>query len=92
MFEQKTIKVNEKEYVLQKLPIRKALEIRQKWTLSSGLTDDVVMADEVFKHIVVEPKVKLDDFEDVAEVEEIVAQAVVFQYVEKQKKETSNEE
>ena len=78
-FEQKTVEVMGKEYVLQKLPIRKALEIRQKWTLPSGITDDVTMYDECLANIVV----KMEDFEDISELELLVAECVFFQYMAK---------
>lgn len=82
-FEQKKVTVKGKEYVLQKLPIRKALEIRQKWTLPSGITDDVTMYDECLANIVVSPKVKMEDFEDISELELLVAECVFFQYMAK---------
>ncbi len=82
-FEQKKVTVKGKEYVLQKLPIRKALEIRQKWTLPSGITDDVKMYDACLEHIVVNPKVKMEDFEDISELELLVAECVFFQYMAK---------
>lgn len=82
-FEQKTVEVKGKKYVLQKLPIRKALEIRQKWTLPTGIADDVTMYDECLANIVVSPKVKMEDFEDISELELLVAECVFFQYMAK---------
>lgn len=82
-FEQKTVEVMGKEYVLQKLPVRKALELRMKWTLPSGITDDVVMFEECLKNIVVSPKVKLDEFENLSELELLVAECLFFQYTVK---------
>lgn len=82
-FEQKTVEVMGKKYVLQKLPIRKALEIRQKWTLPSGMTDDVVMYDECLANIVVNPKVKIEDFEDLGELELLITECLFFQYMAK---------
>lgn len=81
-FEQKTVEVKGKKYVLQKLPIRKALEIRQKWTLPTGIADDVTMYDECLKHIVVSPKVKIEDFENISELELLVAECIFFQYMD----------
>lgn len=82
-FEQKTVTVEGNEYVLQKLPIRKALELRQKWTLPNGITDDVVMYEECLKHIVVSPKKKIEDFQSIAELEELILECIFFQYMEK---------
>lgn len=89
-FEQKTVKVMGKEYVLQKLPIRKALELRQKWTLPSGITDDITMADECLANIVVNPKVKMEDFEEISELELLVAECVFFQYSAKKAESLKN--
>lgn len=82
-FEQKTVTVEGNEYVLQKLPIRKALELRQKWTLPNGITDDVVMYEECLKNIVVSPKKKIEDFQSIAELEELILECIFFQYMEK---------
>lgn len=82
-FDQKTVTVEGNEYVLQKLPIRKALELRQKWTLPNGITDDVVMYEECLKHIVVSPKKKIEDFQSIAELEELILECIFFQYMEK---------
>lgn len=91
-FKQKKVMVEGVEYTLQKLPIREALQLRQKWLLPNGGTDELIMSDECLKHIVVMPKVKLDDFEDIITLETLVAECVVFQYMERQTKETSEKE
>ncbi|VFB17198.1 Uncharacterised protein [Urinicoccus massiliensis] len=85
-FKQKKVTVEGVEYTLQKLPIRKALEIRQKWTLPNGTTSDLIMYEECLKHIVVEPKVKIDDFEELYELELLVGECLTFQFLEKKKK------
>ena len=65
-FEQKNIAVGDTEYVLQKLPTRKALEIN--------------LYDEVLEHIVVNPKCRVDDFDDISELQELGAEALNFQF------------
>ena len=81
--EQKKVTVNEVEYTLQKLPIRNAMEVRQKWVKPDGRVDDVVMCDECFKNIVVSPKVELDDFTGIEVAEELAMACIEFQYMGK---------
>ena len=85
-FKQKKVTVNDVEYTLQKMPIRPALAMRQKWQ-KNGNIDDIIMCDEVFKNIVVEPKVKLDDFEFVEDAEELASECISFQYLGKSEQE-----
>lgn len=84
-FKQKKVEVNGTEYTLQKLPVREALELRQKWgskETASGV-DDIKMAELCLEHIVVVPKVKIDDFEDVSVLEKLVVECINFQFVGK---------
>lgn len=75
----KKITIEGTEYTFQKLPVRQALELREQWQ-PSGVVDEVKMFELVLEHIVVHPKKDLDDFEDVVEVEELVSQALNYQY------------
>lgn len=79
-FEQKTITVGENEYVLQKLPTRKALEIKQKWLDSNGQIIELNLYDEVLEHIVVNPKKTVDDFDDISELQTLGTEALNFQF------------
>ena len=79
-FEQKTITVGENEYVLQKLPTRKALEIKQKWLDSNGQIIELNLYDEVLEHIVVNPKKIVDDFDDISELQTLGTEALNFQF------------
>lgn len=79
-FEQKTITVGENEYVLQKLPTRKALEIKQKWLDSNGQIIELNLYDEVLEHIVVNPKKTVDDFDDISELQALGTEALNFQF------------
>jgi len=80
----KKVTVDGIEYTLQKLPVRQALELRDQWQVD-GVVDNVKMFDMVLEHFVVHPKKTLDDFEDVATVEELVGEALKYQYIEKGK-------
>ncbi|WP_132995837.1 hypothetical protein [Sporanaerobacter acetigenes] len=75
----KKVTVDGEEYTLQKLPVRQALELREQWQ-TDGMVDEVKMFDLVLEHFVVNPKKTLDDFEDVVVVEELVGEALKYQY------------
>ena len=75
----KKVTVDGVEYTLQKLPVRQALELRDQWQVD-GAVDNVKMFDMVLEHFVVHPKKTLDDFEDVVVVEELVGEALKYQY------------
>ena len=78
-FEQKTITIGEKEYVLQKLPTRKALEMKQRY-MPNNIFDELKCYDEILEHIVVNPKVTIDDFEDISELDELGTKVLEFQF------------
>ena len=80
----KKVVIDGEEYTLQKLPVRQALELRDQWQVD-GVVDNVKMFDMALEHFVVHPKKTLDDFEDVATVEELVGEALKYQYIEKGK-------
>lgn len=84
-FEKKTIEVKGKKYTLQKLPVREAIRLRQRWgsrTTSSGV-DDEMLIDLCLENVVVMPKVKMEDFTDIEELEELVMECINFQYLGK---------
>lgn len=80
MAQQKKVTIAGVEYTLQKLPPREYTRLRARSSDRSGLLNEERYLDEVLEHIVVDPKVKLDDFEDYAAVEEVVAEATNFQH------------
>lgn len=84
-FKQKKIEVEGVEYTLQKMPIREALKLRQRWSskdTASGV-DDIKMAELCLENIVVMPKMKLDDFESIDALEKLIVECVNFQYLGK---------
>lgn len=81
----KKVKVDGVEYSLQKLPIRQALELREKWQ-ADGTIHEPTMYDLVLEHIVVNPKVIMEDFgEEVIVLEELIGKALNYQYKTKGK-------
>lgn len=78
-FEQKTVTVGDKEYVLQKLPTRKALEMKQRY-MPNNVFNELKCYDEILEHVVVNPKVTLDDFDDISELDTLGTEALNFQF------------
>lgn len=84
-FKQKKVTVNGVEYTLQKMPVREALKLRQRWgskETASGI-DDEKMADLCLENIVVMPKIKIDDFDNVEDLAELIKECIDFQYLGK---------
>ncbi|CAG7592100.1 hypothetical protein PEPTYR26121_01493 [Peptoniphilus tyrrelliae] len=75
----KKVIVDNKEYTLQKLPVREAFKLRDSW-IENGNVNQEKMYDKLLEHIVVVPKVKLDDFEDLETVEALGIECINFVY------------
>ena len=74
----KIVKVDGTEYTLQKLAPREFYLMKERCT-TNGQLNDLKMYDELFEHVIVNPKVTLDDFEDVETVEGLMKEALTFQ-------------
>lgn len=84
-FKQKKVTVNGVEYTLQKMPVREALKLRQRWgskETASGI-DDEKIADLCLENIVVMPKVKIENFDNVEDLAELIKECIDFQYLGK---------
>lgn len=84
-FKQKKVTVEGVEYTLQKLPVRQALKLRDSW-LENGEVNQEKMYDALLNNIVVNPKVKLDDFDELKTVEAIGIECLNFVWGNSQKK------
>lgn len=76
---QEKVTINGTEYTFQKVLPREWLRMRDRCKNKHGMPIEEKLYDEVLKHIVVSPKKTLDDFTDVAELEEVVTAAIRFQ-------------
>lgn len=76
---QKKFKVGKTEYTLQKVSPREWSRLKARCRDRQGNFSEEKFYDEVLEYIVVQPKVTLDDFEDVDVVEEVITEAVNFQ-------------
>lgn len=78
-FKQKTVTTkNGKEYVLQHPGVRAATKITDRVKNKHGVPQDEKLADEMFTHVVVEPKVKIESFDNYGEMSELVGKAFLF--------------
>lgn len=84
-FKQKKVTVNGIEYTLQKMPVREALRLRQRWGSkeTASTIDDEKMADLCLENIVVMPKVKIENFDNVEDLAELIKECIDFQYLGK---------
>ena len=72
------VKIKGKEYTFQKLSAREWIRLRKRCTKNNNF-DEEKFIDELLEHVVVDPKITMDDFEDYGELEEVVAEATNFQ-------------
>lgn len=63
-FEQRTEEINGTNYVFQFPGVRAANEITDRAKNQHGVTQQTKMTEEFFKHVIVEPKVNWDYFEE----------------------------
>jgi hypothetical protein len=70
-------KVEGTDYTFQKVAPRAWAKLMDEWSRGGEKVEKLM--DLTFEHIVVEPKVSLDDFEDWAEADEVAKAAMRFQ-------------
>lgn len=80
----KEFKMGDITYTLQSLPVRQALKLRDRW-IKGGEASQEKMYELLLENVVVQPKVKLDDFETVAEVETLGLECLDFLYGDTEK-------
>ncbi|NQX68487.1 hypothetical protein HQN90_20385 [Paenibacillus alba] len=67
-------------YTFQFPGIRAVTKIKDRVKNKYGILQDEKVADEVLAHVIVEPKMKIEDFNDIGEFNEVIAAAVNFMY------------
>lgn len=79
-FKQKTYTSGSgKKYIFQFPGIRAVSKIKDRVKNKHGIPSDEKSADEVLTHIVVDPKMKMEDFgDDINEFHEVVGAAIEF--------------
>ncbi|MEQ3347184.1 hypothetical protein [Peptoniphilus senegalensis] len=81
-FENKKVEVRGTEYLIQKIPTREAIRLRQQWQ-EGGVVDDEKMIDLCLEHFVISPKKKMEDFDSIVELQELVQECISFVYLGK---------
>ncbi|WP_342547657.1 hypothetical protein NST69_27585 [Paenibacillus sp. FSL P2-0089] len=78
-FQQKKVTTKSgKDYTLQHPGVRNVTKITDRVKNKHGIPSDERLAEEMLQHVVVEPKMRLDDFESYGEMTEIVGKAFAF--------------
>lgn len=65
-------------YTLQHPGVRNVTKITDRIKNKHGIPSDERLAEEMLQHVIVEPKMRLDDFESYMEMTEIVSKAFAF--------------
>ncbi len=79
MAKQKKETIQGVEYTFQKVPPREWARLRDRSKNRFGNMIEETFLSEIFKHIVVDPKTSLDDFEEWEEAQEVANAAIIFQ-------------
>lgn len=78
-FQQKKVTTKSgKDYTLQHPGVRNVTKITDRVKNKHGIPSDERLAEEMLQHVIVEPKMRLDDFESYGEMTEIVGKAFAF--------------
>ncbi len=80
MAQTKEIEIEGVKYTFQRIPTREWLRLQERCTSRRGQISPEKLASEVLEHIVIDPKVKIDDFDVPFTMEEVVAEAYNFQH------------
>ncbi len=76
---QKKVTVDGVSYTLQKISPREWSRMRERCKNRNGQLIEETFISEVLEHIVVQPRVTMDDFEEWVDLEDLVDQAISFQ-------------
>lgn len=78
------VKIEGTEYTFQKLPVREAIKLRCRCRTKDEM-DDLRFYEELLEHVVISPKLTVDSFEDVQDLEDLMREVIHFQYASKKK-------
>ncbi len=76
---QKTVRVGQTDYTLQRMSPREWARLRDRCKNRFGNMMEETFMSEVLKHIVVSPRVTLDDFDLWEDAQEVCNEAITFQ-------------
>lgn len=76
--QKKFVSKSGKEYMLQHPGVRAVTKITDRVKNKHGIPLDERLAEEMLQHVVVNPKLRIDDFESYRELTEVVGAAFAF--------------
>ncbi len=76
--EQKKITVRGTQYTLQNVPLKEFYKMQERCRDAHANPLASELYDEIFKNVIVSPKVSWDNYDDVDEVEELMQEALRF--------------
>lgn len=74
----KTVEVQGVEYTLQHPGTRAFVQIQDRIQMDNGNSSNEKLSEEIFKHVIVEPKVDFDYFDENEGYEELMSEASTF--------------
>ena len=75
MVKQKNVTINETEYTLQQVNALEWIRLRER-SHKNGVLSQEMFYRELLEHVVVNPKRKIEDFDEYMELEELMGEAV----------------
>ena len=82
-FEQKEIEVNGQKYLLQNMPFQLFYQMQERCKDKNGNAIPSKMYDEIFKNVIISPKVTWDNFTKIEDIEDLMA--ATFQFLSGEK-------
>lgn len=76
--------INGVEYTFQKLSAMDWIRLKERSTDEKGILRDSLFFEEIAEHVIVDPKIDLEEFEDAEELTEIM-RAATFLHIGKKK-------
>lgn len=76
--------INKVEYTFQKLSAMEWIRLKERSTDERGILRDSLYFEEIAEHVIVNPKIDLESFEDAEELTEIM-QAATFLHIKRKK-------
>lgn len=84
MKKQTKITINKIEYTFQKVSAMEFIRIKERATDDKGIMRDSLFFEEMAEHVIVDPKIDLETFDDVQELDEIM-KAATFLHIGKKR-------
>lgn len=78
-------KINGTEYTFQKLPAMEMVRLKERSSDDRGTPIESLLFVELAEHVIVNPKLDLEEFQDYGELMEVMKEALDFQLTKSQR-------